>query len=200
MRPYREMRQLDTLPTAQYRAVHMGAADEIVAIVDEHNTVVGSAPRREMRAKALPHRATYVLVFNSQGQLYVQKRTLTKDVFPGYYDPAAGGVVLVGEDYTQGARREVEEEMGVRGVPLTPLFEFYHKDERNRVWGAAFSCVYDGAIVLQEEEVESGFFMAIAEILRLAETEPFTPDGLYVLKRYIAEHHPESQEDEVEQE
>ncbi len=69
----------------------MGAAEEIVAIVDETNSVVGSAPRREMRAKALPHRATYVLVFNARGHLYVQKRTLTKDVFPGYYDPAAGG-------------------------------------------------------------------------------------------------------------
>ena len=95
---------------------------------------------------------------------------------------------------------EVEEEMGVRGVPLTALFEFYHKDEHNRVWGAAFSCVYDGEIVLQEEEVESGSFMAIAEILRLAETEPFTPDGLYVLKRYIAEHQQKSKEDEVKQE
>ena len=178
----------------------MGAADEIITIVDENNCVVGSVPRREMRAKALPHRATYVLVFNSQGQLYVQKRTLTKDVFPGYYDPAAGGVVLGGEDYPQGALREVEEEMGVRGVPLTALFEFYHKDEHNRVWGAAFSCVYDGEIVLQEEEVESGSFMAIAEILRLAETEPFTPDGLYVLKRYIAEHQQKSKEDEVKQE
>ena len=88
------IKQLDTFLTAQYRSTHMGVADEIVAIVDEHNTVLGSAPRREMRAKALPHRATYVLVFNSQDQLYVQKRTLTKDVFPGYYDPAAGGVVL----------------------------------------------------------------------------------------------------------
>jgi len=178
----------------------MGVADEIITIVDENNRVVGSVPRREMRAKALPHRATYVLVFNSQGQLYVQKRTLTKDVFPGYYDPAAGGVVLGGEDYPQGALREVEEEMGVRGVPLAALFEFYHKDEHNRVWGAAFSCVYDGEIVLQEEEVESGSFMAIAEILRLAETEPFTPDGLYVLKRYIAEHQQKSKEDEVKQE
>jgi len=204
--PYRSfftsarIKQLDTFLTAQYRSPHMGVADEIVAIVDEHNTVLGSAPRREMRAKALPHRATYVLVFNSQDQLYVQKRTLTKDVFPGYYDPAAGGVVLAGEDYPQGALREVEEEMGVRGVPLTALFEFYHKDAHNRVWGAAFSCVYDGEIVLQEEEVESGFFMATAEILQLAETEPFTPDGLYVLKRYIAENHPESKQDEVEQE
>ena len=73
---------LDTLRAPQYRSVHMGAAEEIVAIVDENNTVVGSAPRKEMRAKALPHRATYVLVFNSRGQLYVQKRTLTKMSFP----------------------------------------------------------------------------------------------------------------------
>ncbi len=178
---------LDTLRAPQYRFVHMSAAEEIVAIVDENNTVVGSAPRKEMRAKALPHRATYVLVFNSRGHLYVQKRTLTKDVFPGYYDPAAGGVVLAGEEYEQGAVREVEEEMGIRGVPLTPLFRFYHRETHNRVWGAAFSCVYDGEIVLQEEEVESGAFMAVPDILHLAQTEPFTPDGLYVLQRYLAE-------------
>ena len=178
---------LDTLQAPQYRFVHMGAAEEIVAIVDEDNTVVGSAPRKEMRAKALPHRATYVLVFNARGHLYLQKRTMTKDVFPGYYDPAAGGVVLAGESYEQGALREVEEEMGVRGVPLTPLFRFYHQDKHNRVWGAAFSCVYDGTVVLQEEEVESGAFMAVPDILRMAQTEPFTPDGLYVLKRYLAE-------------
>jgi 8-oxo-dGTP pyrophosphatase MutT (NUDIX family) len=165
----------------------MGAADEIVTIVDEHNQVVGALPRREMRAKRLPHRSTYVLVFNSQSELYVQKRTLTKDVFPGYYDPAAGGVVLAGESYEAGALRELKEEMGIRQVPLTKLFEFYFADERNRVWGSAFSCVYDGEIVLQEEEVESGAFMAIDDILRLAETEPFTPDGLYVLHRYLGE-------------
>lgn len=185
------MLSLDTLRTPQYRSVHMGVTEEIVAIVDENNTVVGSASRKEMRAKALPHRATYVLVFNSHGHLYVQKRTLTKDVFPGYYDPAAGGVVLAGEEYEQGAVREVEEEMGIRGVPLTPLFRFYHQDTHNRVWGAVFSCVYDGEIVLQEEEVESGAFMAVPDILRMARTEPFTPDGLYVLQRYLAECQPQ---------
>ncbi|MGH7962686.1 MAG: NUDIX hydrolase, partial [Candidatus Binatia bacterium] len=68
----------------------MGAADEIVTIVDEHNNVVGTAPRREMRAQNLPHRSTYILVFNARGELYMQKRTMTKDVFPGSYDPAAG--------------------------------------------------------------------------------------------------------------
>jgi isopentenyldiphosphate isomerase len=165
----------------------MGAADEIVTIVDAHNKVVGAVPRREMRVRNLPHRSTYILVFNAQGELYVQKRTLSKDVFPGYYDPAVGGVVLAGESYEQGAVRELAEEMGIRNVPLTWLFDCYFADEHTRVWGGAFSCVYDGELVLQEEEVEDVALMTIDEILRRAETEPFTPDGLYVLRRYLGQ-------------
>jgi 8-oxo-dGTP pyrophosphatase MutT (NUDIX family) len=163
----------------------MGAADEIVVIVDEHNQVVGAVPRIEMRAMRWLHRSTYVLVFNSRGELYVQKRTLTKDVFPGYFDVAAGGVVLAGETYEQGAERELEEEMGIRGVPLDRLFDFYFEDEHTRLWGCAFSCIYDGAVVLQEEEVESGAFVPLSDILRRAETEPFTPDGMFVLRQYL---------------
>jgi 8-oxo-dGTP pyrophosphatase MutT (NUDIX family) len=165
----------------------MGVADEIVVIVDEHNQVVGALPRREMRAKRLAHRSTYILVFNSRGELYVQKRTLTKDVFPGYFDVAAGGVVLAGETYEQGAERELEEEMGIRSIPLNRLFDFYFADEHTRLWGCAFSCVYDGAVVLQEEEVESGAFVPVSDILHRADSEPFTPDGMYVLRRYLHE-------------
>ncbi len=163
----------------------MDAGDEIVAIVDAQNMVVGAAPRREMRAKRLTHRSTYILVFNSQRELYVQKRTLTKDVFPGYYDVAAGGVVLAGETYEQGAERELEEEMGIRGVPLTRLFDFYFENEHTRLWGCAFSCIYDGEVVLQEEEVENGAFVPVSDVLRRALTEPFTPDGMSVLRRSL---------------
>jgi 8-oxo-dGTP pyrophosphatase MutT (NUDIX family) len=163
----------------------MGVADEIVVIVDQDNNIVGAVPRREMRAKRLAHRSTYILVFNSRGELYVQKRTLTKDVFPGYYDIAAGGVVLAGETYEQGAARELEEEMGIRDVPLTRLFDFYFENKHTRLWGCAFSCTYDGVVVLQEEEVESGAFVPVDDILRRAETQPFTPDGIYVLQRYL---------------
>jgi isopentenyldiphosphate isomerase len=165
----------------------MGVADEIVVIVDEHNQVVGAAPRREMRAKRLAHRSTYILVFNPRGELYVQKRTLTKDVFPGHFDVAAGGVVLAGETYEQGAERELEEEMGIRSIPLNRLFDFYFEDEHTRLWGCAFSCVYDGAVVLQEEEVESGAFVPVSDVLQRADSEPFTPDGMYVLQRYLHE-------------
>jgi isopentenyldiphosphate isomerase len=162
----------------------MGAEDELVTVVDERNKVVAAVPRREMRAGKLAHRASYILVFNSRGALYVQKRTQSKDVFPGYYDVAAGGVILAGESYEEGAVRELEEELGIRGVPLTRLFDFSYKDEAVKVWGAAFSCVYEGEVVLQQEEVESGAFLAVEEVFRLAATERFTPDGLYVLRRY----------------
>ena len=163
----------------------MGTDYEIVIIVDEQNNVVGAMPRREMRSARLPHRATYILVFNSRGELYVQKRTHTKDVFPGCYDVTAGGVVLTGESYEEKAVRELDEELGIRGVPLTQLFDFYYEDEHIRVWGETFSCLYDGKLLLQEEEVESGAFMKIEEVLRLAKSEAFTPDGIYVLRRYL---------------
>jgi len=117
----------------------MGPADEIVVIVDEDNNVVGAVPRREMRARRLPHRCTYVLVFNLRGELYIQKRARTKEVLPGYYE-VAGGVVLAGESYAQGAARELTEELGIRDVPLTRLFDFYFADAQARIWGRAFSC------------------------------------------------------------
>ena len=160
-------------------------ADEIVAIVDDQNRVVGSAPRWDMRQNRLPHRSTCILVFNSRGDLCVQKRTATKDVFPGYYDIAAGGVVLAGETYEVGARRELAEEVGIRGVPLTHQFVFHYADDYTQVWGSVFSCVYDGELVLQEEEVESAAFMPVTDVLSHAEHAPYTPDGLYVLRRYL---------------
>jgi 8-oxo-dGTP pyrophosphatase MutT (NUDIX family) len=163
----------------------MESAEELVTIVDQENNEVGVVKRREMRAGRLTHRATYILVFNSKGELYVQKRTKTKDVFPGYYDVAAGGVVLAGETYEKGAKRELAEELGIRGTPLTPLFDFYYEDDYIRLWGRAFSCIYDGKMILEEEEVESGNFMNVDEVFRLAESEPFTPDCLKVLQRHL---------------
>jgi 8-oxo-dGTP pyrophosphatase MutT (NUDIX family) len=163
----------------------MSPADELVQIVDHDNREAGVAPRAEMRAQGLLHRAAYVLVFNSRGEVFVEKRTRTKDVYPGYYDPVAGGVVLAGESYEQSAVRELAEELGIHQVTLTALFDFFFEEGTCRVWGRAFRCAWDGEFTLQPEEVESGEFLVPEEILRRAEREPFTPDGLYVLRRYL---------------
>jgi len=163
----------------------MSAQNEIIQIVDADNNEIGSVPRHEMRARGLSHRASYILVFNSKGELFVQKRTMTKDIYPGYYDIAAGGVVLAGESYDQSAVRELAEELGINDIPLNSHFTFHHEDGSNLVWGRVYSCVFDGEITLQEEEIESGFFMTPEKVLAFSKKESFTPDGLYVLKRYL---------------
>lgn len=162
---------------------------EEVAIVDLENGLIGSAPRHEMRSRGLVHRAAYILVFNGREEIFVQERTRTKDIYPGYLDVATGGVVLAGETYEESAERELAEELGVRGIPLISHFDFFHQDGRNQVWGRVFSCRYDGPMTLQEEEVADGFFMPVDDVLSLAETRQFTPDGLLVLHRYLKRLH-----------
>ena len=166
----------------------MNPGDEIVLVVDRDNNETGRVPRHEMRTRGLPHRASYIMVFNSKGELFVQKRTRSKDIYPGYYDVAAGGVVLAGESYAESAKRELEEELGIRETVLTPHFTFFYEEDANQVWGRVYTCIYDGALILQAEEVESGFFAAPDEVVALSRKEPFTPDGIYVLQRYLREN------------
>lgn len=161
--------------------------EEIVTLVDDANRVAGSTERSEMRTRGLPHRATYILVFNGRGEVFVQQRTLTKDLYPGYLDPCTGGVVLAGENYEESAARELAEELGISGTLLTAHFDVEYRGEGNHVWGRVFSCTWDGPVTLQPEEVADGFWLAPEEVLAQAADEPFTPDSLEVLRRFLLE-------------
>jgi 8-oxo-dGTP pyrophosphatase MutT (NUDIX family) len=158
---------------------------ELVVIVDENNAIISNVPRAVMRKEGLIHRATYILVFSSKGRLFVQDRTMTKNIFPGYHDLCSGGVVVAGEDYEESARRELEEELGITGVPLAFLFDFYGEYVGQKVWGRAFSCISDEPFVLQKEELTGGAFHEIDEVIELISNEPCTPDSVYVLARYL---------------
>ncbi len=156
---------------------------EIVQIVDRANRVINVVPRHVMRQQRLIHRASYILVFNSDNELFIQKRTMSKDVYPGYWDVAAGGVVLADESYQESAIRELHEELGVSGVRLRHRFDQYYEDQSNRVWGSVFTCIHNGPFILQEEEIDLGRFLSVGKAFRLSTSEPFTPDGLEVLKK-----------------
>lgn len=158
-------------------------AEEIVQIVDINNNPIDAQPRGIMRKQGLIHRASYILVYNSSDQLYIQKRTTTKDIYPGYWDIAAGGVVLADEPYDISARRELEEELGIHDTSLEFLFFHYYEDGDNKVWGGVYRCRHDGPFILQKEEVEYGLFLSVADVLEKESIEPFTPDGIQILKR-----------------
>lgn len=165
-------------------AAHRAASDaERVAWVDEQDRLLGGLPRAELRERGLVSRGTFILLFNSAGQLCVHRRTLSKALYPGYWDVAAGGMVQEGEDYALSAARELEEELGIAGVPLREHGRFYFDEPGNRLWGAVYSAVSDAPLRLQPEEVMEARFMSLDEAQVL---ENCCPDSLKALRLYLA--------------
>ena len=162
-------------------------AHEIVDLYDADGSVVGQAPRSRVRAQSLRHAATGIVVRTSTGQVFVHRRTDTKDVFPGLYDLAAGGVVCAGEDPAESSVREVFEELGVHGVPLEPLGVSSYEDEHTRYVAFLYACVYDGPIRLQPEEVAWGDWLTPHDVLAALDDPawPFVPDTATLLRDQI---------------
>src|SRR5258706_10224740 len=106
----------------------MAAADELVDIIDDDGNTIAVVTRRAMRARRLPHRCVYVLVFNSRGELFIHLRTATKDVYPSHWDVTIGGGLAAGESYAEGGKRETREEIGL-DLAGPELFPVPYQDE-----------------------------------------------------------------------
>ncbi|QTN34240.1 ribosomal RNA small subunit methyltransferase A [Akkermansiaceae bacterium] len=91
-------------------------ADEVFDVVDENDVPTGTATRSEVHSQGLIHRAVHVFVLNRNGDLYLQKRSLIKDMNPGVWDSSVSGHLDAGEGYREAAVRELGEEMGIRDI------------------------------------------------------------------------------------
>ena len=175
------------MSVSENEVAHRAASDaELIAWVDRQDQLLGSLPRAELRERGLIGRGTFILLFNSAGELCVHRRTLSKAIYPGYWDVAAGGMVQADETYAESAARELAEELGVSGVELTAPERFFFDQPDNRLWCAVFSAVCDGPLKLQPEEVLEARFIAVDQVLRETGEKPYCPDSLAALKRYLA--------------
>lgn len=175
------------MPWSDAEAAHRAASDaERIAWVDEQDRPLGGVPRSALRAQHLIGRCTYILLFNSAGQLCVHRRTLSKALYPGYWDMAAGGMVLDGECYADSAARELAEELGVRDVPLVEHAHFFYDAPESRLWCRVYSAVSDAPLTLQPEEVLEARFISLDQALAETEHVPYCPDSLIALRQYLA--------------
>ncbi len=131
--------------------------DEIFDVVDEHDQVIGTAPRREVHRLGLRHRAVHVLLFNVRGELFLQQRSLQKDNWPGVWDSSSSGHVDSGEAYDDCTLREVREELGVKlnEVPLR-LFQLAACPDTGMEFCWVYTANHEGPFILQESEVRGG--------------------------------------------
>ncbi len=131
--------------------------EEIFDIVNERDEVIGQAPRKEVHARGLWHRAIHVLVFNTRGEVFLQKRSMLKDTAKGKWDSSTSGHVDSGEDYDVTAVRELHEEIGL-SVAQTPerLFKIDSCKETGWEFCWIYRCESEGPFVLHPEEIETG--------------------------------------------
>ena len=148
-------------------------SEEIFDIVNEHDEVTGQAPRREVHARGLWHRAVHVLVFNASGQVFLQKRSMKKDTAAGLWDSSASGHVDTGEDYDTCAVRELREEIGL-SVPATPARLFKINACRETGWEFCwvYQCSAEGPFQLHPDEIETGGWFAPEQVTRWVAERP----------------------------
>jgi len=150
---------------------------EMFPIVDEEGNILSAATRGECHSGSkLLHPVVHLHLFNSQGELYLQKRPTWKDIQPGKWDTAVGGHVDLGESVEQALVREIREELGItlEAIP-SRIGQYVFESDRERELVFVHKAVYD-APIFPSDELDGGRFWPLHEIKEQLEKGIFTPN------------------------
>ena len=156
------------------------AAAQLVEHVDEHGEVIEIVSRAEMRERALRHRCVYIAVLDSHDRLLCHKRADWKDVFPGAWDLAFGGVCDVGEDWLPSAHRELQEEAGVDGE-LIDCGPVAFEAPGVALVGRLYVCRHEGPFTFDDGEVVDTQWVPLTELAEFVASTTVPDDSAVVI-------------------
>ncbi len=138
---------------------------EYFPLVDESGEVIGKATRQECHSGTFwLHPVVHLHVFNSEGELYLQKRAMNKDIQPGKWDTSVGGHIDYGEEVMAALKREVCEELGITDFEPTYIKSYKFVSSQEAEFVNSYYTVYNGIISPDPEEISEGKFWTITEI------------------------------------
>ena len=151
-------------------------SEEMFPLVDEEGNITGAATRGECHnGSKLLHPVVHLHVFNSQGELYLQKRPDWKDIQPGKWDTAVGGHVELGESVEMALKREAREELGITDFTPERLMHYVFESAHEKELVFTHRTTYDGTVT-PSEELDGGRFWSLEEIRSNLGKEIFTPN------------------------
>lgn len=153
---------------------------EFIDIVDEEDNLVDQVGRADMRSRRLRHRSVFILVRAGDGRVLIHRRSDDKDVWPGWWDIAVGGVVTAGEEYSDAARRELREEMGIDATPVEVGRGSYDDDQVSLI-ARMYEVTHDGVVAPQDGEVAEFEWVSVPTLEGLLLSRKFLPDSLSLL-------------------
>lgn len=155
-------------------------------IVDEEGRVIGAATRGECHsASKLLHPVVHLHVFNSKGEVYLQRRPDWKDIQPGKWDTSVGGHIDYGEEPEQALIREVREELGITEFTPERVGKYVFESEREKELVYVHRTTYDGPVEPSTEELDGGRFWTIDEIHEAIGKEVLTPNFESEFQKYF---------------
>jgi isopentenyldiphosphate isomerase len=157
-------------------------SEELVIIVDDENQEQMVVLRSIMRQQNLIHRSSFTAVLNDDGKILVLQRSATKDLNPNMYEITCAGVVQPFESFEECARRELQEELGIKKTSLVFIDLFFDENENNRVWGSLFKTIWNNELHFDEQEVSWGTFLTFSEIKKLIKQGKCTPESAFILE------------------
>ena len=152
--------------------------NEMVEEVDMLGNVLRLVTRRQMRAERLGHRSVFIAVVSESGDLLVHRRAETKDLWPGWWDVAVGGVIAPGEVDDAAALREMTEELGVEGVHLERLGSGAYEDADVRLVASVYVCHSEGPFSFADGEITEALWVSRADLTQWLQAKPFLPDSV----------------------
>ncbi|HUC87207.1 MAG TPA: NUDIX domain-containing protein [Candidatus Saccharimonadales bacterium] len=168
-------------------------ADSKIATVDENDRVIGAASFERVYGEGLWHRIVRVLVFNTKGELLLQKRG-PRVMAPDKWDQSVGGHVDAGEDYLDAVVRETHEELGIVAAPkdfqVVGNFAISRNESRGRArrFNRIYRLAYNGPIRFNPDEITEVCWITPDKLREWISSKPndFTRDIPRVLDIYLA--------------
>lgn len=151
---------------------------ELFPLINEKGEVIGKATRQECHSGSkLLHPVIHLHILSPDGKLFMQKRSMSKDIQPGKWDTAVGGHVDYGETVEDAMKRESYEELGIKDFPYSLLFSYIFESsiEREMV-NTYITRNFDDKIVCDSVEIDEGRYWSIDEIKQSLGKEIFTPN------------------------